>query len=102
VSEPTQFDYEVTGGATTQIAILDGSRGCPDFDVVCGSAFGGPCEAITCQARVSAGVYFFFVAPRYFQGVDCGTPYLLRLRGHPCATIAIEPVTWGRVKRLFR
>ncbi len=86
----------------TQIAILDGSRGCPEYDVVCGSAFGGACEPIRCQAQVPAGTYFLFVAPRHYSGVECGTPYVLRLRGHPCATIDVAPATWSQVKERFR
>ena len=102
VAVPTLLDYQVTGGAMTQMALLDGSRGCPDFDVVCGSVFGDRCETVNCQALVPAGTYFLFVAPRYFQGVACGTPYLLRLQGHGCATIDLEPASWSRVKQQYR
>lgn len=98
VAGPSFLDYEVQGGAMTQIAILDGTRGCPEYDVVCGSVFGGPCDHITCQALVPPGTYYLFVAPRSFVGVPCGTPYLLRLRGHSCKTIDIEPATWSQVK----
>jgi hypothetical protein len=101
-ASPTLLDYEVMGGAMTQIAILDGSRGCPEYDVVCGSAFGGPCEHVACQAQVPPGTYFLFVAPRTFTGVPCGTPYLLRVRGHTCDTIGVEPSTWSQVKQCYR
>jgi hypothetical protein len=102
VTGPSLLDYEVQGGAMTQIAILDGSRGCPDYDVVCGSVFGGPCDRISCRALVPPGTYFLFVAPRNFVGVPCGTPYVLRLRGHTCQTIDIEAATWSQVKRRYR
>jgi hypothetical protein len=99
---PTWLDCEVTGGAPTQFAILDGTRGCPEYDVVCGSLFGEPCQRITCQALVVPGIYYLFVAPRYYQGVACDTPYLIRLRGHACATIDLVPTTWSQVKQHYR
>jgi hypothetical protein len=102
VADPTLLDTQVTGGAMTQVAILDGSRGCPEYDVVCGSAYGGPCQSIRCQALVPPGTYYLFVAPRNYQGVPCGTPYSLRLTGDACGTIDLAPTTWSQVKGRYR
>jgi len=99
---PAQLVYQVVGGAATQMALLDGSPGCPEWGLVCGSILGTACDTLACQVDVPAGTYWLFVAPRYFTGVACGTEYALTLRGDTCPSIRIDPVTWSRVKWRFR
>jgi hypothetical protein len=78
---PTTLVYRFRGGAPSQIAILDGSAGCPEYGLACGSVLGEACDSLACEASVPAGTYWLFVAPRDFLGVACGTPYVFTLRG---------------------
>lgn len=101
VVRPTQLELQVTGAAATQIAILDGTRGC-EWEVVCGSVLGEACETLACEAAVQPGLYWLYVAPRRFEGVSCGTSYVLTLHGHACRTVGVAPGTWGSVKASYR
>jgi hypothetical protein len=101
VVRPTRLGIEVTGAAATQVAIFDGTRGC-EWEVVCGAVIGAACETLACEAAVPPGLYWLYVAPQRFEGVACGTSYLLRLRGHACRTVGVEPSTWGSVKASYR
>jgi hypothetical protein len=102
LTRPTQLECRVQGGAATQMAILDGRRGCGEWDVLCGPVLGEACEALTCQAVVEPGTYWLFVAPRRYQGVLCGTRYVLTLNGMACATIGARPDPWSLVKARYR
>jgi hypothetical protein len=99
---PAALELRVQGGAPTQIAILDGRLGCGEWGVLCSSVFGAACESIACYAEVPAGTYWLFVAPSQFQGVPCGTPYVLELQGQICPVVGIRPGTWGDVKQRYR
>lgn len=96
------LECTVVGGAATQLAILDGREGCEAWSVVCGPALGPACAPLVCQAPVEPGRYWVFVAPRWFSGVRCGTPYVMRLRRHPGMPVAVESASWSRVKGLYR
>ena len=93
---------EVLGAAATQLAILDGRQGCGDYGPVCGSELSEPCETIACETRVEPGVYWIFVATRWYTGIRCPTPYRLTVAGARCGTIPVSARSWGEIKSLYR
>ena len=99
---PAVLECQVTGGAATQLAVLDGREGCEAWSVVCGSILGPACELLSCQVPVESGRYWVFVATRWFSGVRCGTPSLLRLRRDPGRPVGVRPASWTGVKALYR
>jgi hypothetical protein len=102
VRRPAELEYRVVGGGPTQIAVLDGTPGCPEWGLVCDSILGAACDTLSCRANVGPGTYWLFVAPRYFTGVACGTEYALTLRGHACPSIGVDPAPWTWVKSRYR
>lgn len=99
---PAVLECSVVGGAMTQLAILDGRLGCEAWSVECGPVLGAACEPLSCQAPVEPGRYWVFVATRWFSGVRCGTPYVLRLQRSPGHPVPVAPASWGAVKSLYR
>jgi len=93
---------EVLGAAPTQLAILDGRLGCGEFYVPCGSVFGEACEPIACEAVVEPGIYWVFVATRWYSGIRCPTAYRLTIRGADCGSVLVAPATWGGFKSRYR
>jgi hypothetical protein len=102
VTRPSVLDLRVVGAAPTQIAILDGTLGCGEWYVPCGSVLGEACEPIACRAEVPPGTYWLFVAPRRFDGVPCVADYVLTLTGHGCPPVGVAPSGWGQVKSRYR
>ena len=100
--ESTAVELSVQGGAATQVAILDGRRGCGEWEVVAGSAFGEACEPVSCSAMVGPGRYWLFVAPRAYTGVMCGTPYVLALDVQSCRVVGLRADTWSAAKQRFQ
>lgn len=99
---PAVLECVLTGGAASQLAILDGREGCGDWSVVSGPVLGPACDSLVCQAPLEPGRYWIFVATRWFTGVRCGTPYVLRLRRYPGRPVAVQPASWSRVKEIYR
>jgi hypothetical protein len=102
VRQPGTLSAGVLGAAPTQLAILDGRLGCGEYAVACGSVLGGACEAIACDAAVEPGVYWVFVATRWYTGIRCPTAYRLWVRGAGCASVPVAPTSWGRAKLRYR
>ena len=100
--ESTIVDYRVHGGAPTQIAILDGRRGCGEWEIVAGSVFGEACDAVSLSAMVAPGRYWLFVAPRDYNGVPCGTRYVLSVELESCRMVGARPATWSAAKQRYR
>jgi hypothetical protein len=101
LATPSILECSLVGGATSQLAILDGREGCGDWSAVT-VALGPACDALACQAPLEPGRYWIFVATRWFSGVRCGTPYVLHVRRSPGRPVAIASVSWSRVKGLYR
>jgi hypothetical protein len=95
-------ELRVQGGAPTQIAILDGRRGCGEWGVACGSVFGAACEWVGCDAELEPGTYWLFVAPSAYRGVACGTRYTLTVQNRSCSSVAARPAAWGAAKQRYR
>jgi RHS repeat-associated protein len=71
--------WEVQAEFAVQIAIIDGSTGCPPASILAFD-FAGPCDmaAIT-TTGLNPGVYWLFVSPQTFAGVPCSSRYTGRL-----------------------
>ena len=65
------------------------------------------CQTVSLSHTVAAGVEaWMWVGPSQFNGIPCGSHYVLSLSGlgpgYPCGGEATEPTTWGAVKSLYR
>lgn len=92
----------VDAEAPLQVAILGGNPVCDDWRVDCGALLGNGCDTLCCNVALEAGTYALFVSTRRFEGVECGSRYILRLRGAACTPIAVRRRTWTQVKRVYR
>lgn len=86
-----------------QLLIIDARRGCPvtDRDILAGASTLEPAEAICVSATLTAGAYFIWAGAAAFDGVDCGSDYVLTVSGYECPTVEVEPARWGAVKSLY-
>lgn len=95
LSEGTNIQLSVTGEASTQVAIVNATGGCAAFTIACGSVFADPCLPANCNTFLPAGTYWIFVATSAFAGVECGSDYVLRLRGYACSIPPPPPPMQG-------
>nr|MBC8478148.1 hypothetical protein [bacterium] len=66
--------------------IAANSGNCYDYDIL-EFASGERCQHTLVQGSLPAGLYWVWVAPTEFWGVDCGTPYILNLN-----TVGLPPI----------
>ncbi len=95
-------NFCVCGSQATQIAILDAGQGCGNITLVCGSVFGDPGQQVCCTAVLPPGTYWLFVGTDGFDGIPCGSPYVLTLDGLSCPPVAATPASWTHMKSIYR
>ena len=57
------------------------------------------CEQACVSGPLDPGTYWAFVAPMSWKPLPCGFPYWLGISGY---TTAVEGVSWGSIKSLYR
>jgi hypothetical protein len=100
--ETALVSCRVSGQAETQLAVMRAVDGCDDRPLICDSAFAPPCDTVVCEQTLEAGLYYVFVAPRHFVGVECGAAYVLQLDGLRCPPVDTQSVSWSRVRAIYR
>ena len=69
------------------------------FDYTTAAAF----QEASLSRFVDAGVeVWIWVGASVFEGVPCGSEYLLTMDGIWCEPVAVEETTWGGIRGLFR
>lgn len=86
-----------------QLLILEADRGCPvtDLDIVAARSTLDPDDEICVSAALPPGPYFIWAGAAHFNGVACGSNYVLTVTGHSCPTVGVEPARWSGVKSLY-
>ena len=79
----SHIKYQAVGEAPTTIFLLNGSAGCGGLSFICGSD-GQPGDTLTCEADLTAGTYWLFIATTDFAGVPCGSKYLISVTQSAC------------------
>jgi len=103
--------FQVVGTGTTARASLHGEfdyqlliiydTNCENLGYI--SATGSCWETIALEQPLQDGaIAWIWVGPSRFNGVSCGSDYLLEVTGISAAPTSAEGTAWGGVKRLFR
>ncbi|MFH1278475.1 MAG: hypothetical protein ABIK65_08865 [Candidatus Eisenbacteria bacterium] len=76
---------------------------CEDDDLILDYDYAYPCNEICFTRTFAPGIYWIWVGPSVFEGVECDfmNRYTLSIEGY-CGGTAAESATWGRVKGIFR
>jgi hypothetical protein len=103
LEETSTISWCVAGLDDTLLGIIDGNGGCPvsafyDYE------FAEPCWEECVEAVLPPGTWWLYVATSSFgsSAVPCGSEYVAKLTGYNCRPLSVEPVSWGRVKDLYR
>lgn len=100
LTEPTTITWTAVAEFPVQIFVIDaGTEDCVDYTILDGAS-AAPCDPATLTLEcVPAGVYWLWVAPSVFEGVDCGAEYVATLDCVPCGGCTPDytvtaPGTW--------
>lgn len=69
-----------------QVVLLDGNQGCSGYPILDWDT-AGACHDVILKRTVPPGRYWIWVAPRDFEGVDCGSVYHLGIDGYDAAIV---------------
>ncbi len=76
LTTPATLSWKAVGEFPILIFIIDaGSENCVDYTIL-GNTTANPCDTAFLSFDVPAGVYWLWVGPSVFEGIDCGVEYV--------------------------
>lgn len=103
VQEESTITFECYADFPVQILTLYGSEGCQGMYIIESDQAPGFPDVASITHTYEPGIYWFWVGPYVFSGVDCGSLYVMSITGYEGqGPTPVVPATWGRVKGRFR
>jgi len=102
VTEESTITFQCKAEFPLLIFMIDGNSGCDDpliLDSAMADIF--PDEA-SLTHTLAPGVYWFWVGPQDFSGVECGSLYVMTVAGYGSGSTPATETTWGAIKSVFR
>jgi hypothetical protein len=95
--------WQVRGESDTLLGILNGNTGCPVTSFYT-YTYGARCTDLSVTSDLGPGTWWLWVGTLNFGTAagPCGQDYVATLTGLQCEPLAIEPITWGRVKNMYK
>ena len=102
----TEITFSCVGDFPMMIAILDGNPSpgpdpCNDGDLIIDMIDVGPGDVATLSGSVEEGTYWLWVGPSVFEGVQCGSPYVMAVQINADVSTSVEehdPIETGRLR----
>jgi len=80
VTEPTHLVFCCQAEFPVYIHLIDGDVGCGSVTVL-ESAYGDTCELVCIEWDADPGLYWFWVGPSVFSGIEPGADYIMTIEG---------------------
>jgi hypothetical protein len=102
VTEPATIAFTCKAEFPVQIFMLDGNGGCDGMQILDFDTAGIFPDEAYLERAFSPGTYWFWVGSSVFDGVSCGSLYVMTIEGYAAPPTAAAAPSWGSVKALFR
>jgi hypothetical protein len=102
VTEESTITFECTAEFPLRIFMLDGNAGCEEITIIDSDTADNFPDMASLTHTFAPGTYWFWVGPSVFEGIPCGSLYVMTITGYGSGTSPARSTTWGEIKGLYR